>query len=438
MAPHHQPLQLFPLPPPRSPLIREQKLQASRLRRTAPIFPRSSLSPAGRRRRGAAPPPPVHASRRAGEVAGKGRGAVRKRAAAEIPPSPVPNRPLAPPRRRGSELCPPCRPPPPPHRSRRAVPPSTPPLSCPASASAGRAQAHGYGPPPPPPPPARPRLRLLARLREQLPSEREQARGGTGLAAGARTGAGARAPSLRRTFWHSRPAAPRLTKARWGPGPGGGRVAVRRHGGRGHGTSRGARPRAGRGGGRPAGAVAFQRDYLAPLTLPAACDTVGGATPHREGRDYFPPQSGGGDGSCSARWRRRRRRLAWAARSTSGPPAAALGVAHLPAPWRLWGECCGAETSSRPSRRARRLNQLQGHPGTRVFIGLRCPVNWIEAKRGEGGSVMLEYRRRRQYGEVKLYLIPSVWRLKSSNLDLSPSRASRPSLSVLLGSCNGV
>lgn len=69
--------QLFPclllllLPPPRSPLISEQKLQASRLRRTAPIFPRSALSPAGRRR-GAAAPLPVHASRPAGRGGGGG------------------------------------------------------------------------------------------------------------------------------------------------------------------------------------------------------------------------------------------------------------------------------------------------------------------------------------------------------------------------------
>lgn len=47
-------------------------------------------------------------------------------------------------------------------------------------------------------------------------------------------------------------------------------------------------------------AVAFQRDYLSLFTPSAACDAHREATPGRQGRDYFLPQSGGGGSTKAA------------------------------------------------------------------------------------------------------------------------------------------
>lgn len=148
----------------------------------------------------------------------------------------------------------------------------------------------------------------------------------------------------------------------------------------------------GRGGGRPALSHSSGTTCRPSLCPPPAMRS---AEQHRTGRDRTtfshraaavaaPPPGEGGGGSSGQRGAPRGHRL---------PPWALLAC---PLPGASEAKAAGprrAEASSRLSRRARRLDQRQGHAGVRVFIGLRCPVNWIETKRGERGSVILENRR---------------------------------------------
>lgn len=292
MAPRNTAVNFSPPPPPPSPppapcspRIREQKLQASRLRRTAPIFPRSALSPAGRRR-GAVPPLPLHAARRAGRRGGgpgSGEG---------WPPSP-PSRPLAPARRSGTERSPACRPP----RRRRGRSPSTlrsltrsPGLRLRRARTGAGIQPSSFsssspGPAWPPPRAAPARLRAPA----APPASSGGERAGGQRAARTQTAAGER--------WR------RGGQLRLGRGAGRGRVRAAQ-----------GRPWAGRGVGRgePAAAVAFQRDYLLrcfartpppPFWVRYGCrsNTGPGGTgllsvterrPHKDGRS--PPPAGAG------------------------------------------------------------------------------------------------------------------------------------------------
>lgn len=265
-----------PPPAPRSPRIREQKLQASRLRRTAPIFPRSALSPAGRRR-GAVPPLPLHAARRAGRRGG-GPGSGEGR-----PPSP-PSRPLAPPRRSGTERSPACRPP---RRCRGRSPSTLRSLARPASASAGRAQAQGYSPPPSlllllPRPGLAPAPRRARPPGSALPPHRPPSQAGS-----ERAGRGRRARKRRRAG--ERLAARRAAPPRAGRGARAGARGPRAPVGRARGRTGGA----GRRRRIPAGLFTRVVSH-ARLRRLFGCDAVVGATPAREGRDYFQSQSGGG------------------------------------------------------------------------------------------------------------------------------------------------